>query len=229
MTRILIVEDDRWVAQVNRGLVEAGGHTVIGVASTVQEGLELAARLQPDLILLDMYLPGGSGLDLLLALRAAGQVTDVIMLTAADDLQSVRQALALGALDYVIKPFEQARLLEAVSRVTGRRGFPSSAFTQHRLDQFLGLPGVALPKGIEAGMLKRTRQVLEGAGAGTEGAPPQALSAEDVGAQLGVSRVTAWRYLEYLLETGQVELDFSYGLPGRPAKLYRSRSAGPPK
>ncbi|MGY2892186.1 response regulator [Deinococcus sp. UYEF24] len=225
MTRILIVEDDRWVAQVNRGLVEAGGHSVIGVASTVQEGLELAARLQPDLILLDMYLPGGSGLDLLLALRAAGQVTDVIMLTAADDLHSVRQALALGALDYVIKPFEQARLLEAVSRVTGRRGFPSSAFTQHRLDQFLGLPGVALPKGIEAGMLKRTRQILEGA----QTTEPQALSAEEVGAQLGVSRVTAWRYLEYLLETGQVELDFSYGLPGRPAKLYRSRSAGPPR
>lgn len=139
------------------------------------------------------------------------------MLTAADDLASVRQALAKGAIDHVIKPFEQARLHDAVSRVTGRRGFPGSAFTKHRLDRFLGLPGASLPKGIEAGMLKRTRQILEEVGRDdsqdSEGVV-RAMSAEEVGAQLGVSRVTAWRYLEYLLETEQVELNFSYVLPG---------------
>lgn len=219
MTRILLVEDDRWVAQVNRALVEQGGHTVIGVAGTVLEGLALATELHPDLILLDMYLPGGSGMELLLALRSAGLLTDVIMLTAADDLLTVRQALALGAVDYIIKPFEQARLQGAISRVTGRRRFPGAALTQQRLDWLLGLPGTALPKGIEEGMLRRVLQVLGSAAA--TGAATSALSAEEVGQQIGVSRVTAWRYLEYLLGNGQVELDFSYGAPGRPAKLYR--------
>ncbi len=215
MTRILIVEDDRWVAQVNKGLVEAGGHEVVGVAGTVQQGLELASSLRPDLILLDMYLQGGSGIELLLALRGAGHLTDVVMLTAADDLQTVRQALALGAADYIIKPFEQARLLGAIARVTGKPQFPAAGLTQQRLDRLLGLPGAALPKGIEEGMLGRVRQTLEGAA--------EALSAEEVGSQIGVSRVTAWRYLEYLLESGQAQLDFSYGAPGRPAKLYRRR------
>jgi len=220
VTRILLVEDDRWVAQVNRDLVVAGGHDVIGVAGTVQEGVSLATHLQPDLILLDMYLPDGRGLDLLLALRAAGQVTDVVMLTAADDLQTVRQALSLGVVDYVIKPFEGARLLDAITRASGRQRFPGQAITQHRLDRLLGLPGAVLPKGIEEGMLRRVRQVLD-AQAGTP------LSAEEVGSAIGVSRVTAWRYLEYLLECGQVELDFSYGAPGRPAKLYRAARPAP--
>jgi response regulator of citrate/malate metabolism len=231
--RILLVEDDHWVAQVNRGLVEGGGHLVLGVAGTLREGLTLASALKPDLILLDMYLPDGSGTELLLALRAAGQWTDVVMLTAADDLLTVRQALALGAVDYIIKPFEQARLLEAVARVTGRQratgtGSPSSAMNQQRLDRLLGLPGAALPKGIEEGMLKRVHQLLERRSRDLALSDPEAraMSAEEVGAQIGVSRVTAWRYLEHLLETGQVELDFSYGAPGRPAKLYRSRRTG---
>lgn len=223
MTRVLLVEDDRWVAHVNQGLVESGGHQVVGVAATVREGLALISALRPDLILLDMYLPDGSGLDLLLALRRDAQLTDVIMLTAADDLLTVRQALSLGAVDYIIKPFEQARLLDAISRVTGRRTFPGPSLTQQRLDQLMGLPGTALPKGIDEAMLRRVRQTLEG----TEPVG-QALSAEEVGAHIGVSRVTAWRYLEYLLETEQVELDFSYGAPGRPAKLYRSRSRSRP-
>jgi response regulator of citrate/malate metabolism len=218
VTRILLVEDDRWVAQVNRELVERGGHQVVGVAGTAEAGLALATALQPDLILLDMYLPDGSGLDLLLALRAAGQPTDVILLTAADDLRTVRQALALGAVDYIIKPFEQARLQGAIARVAGRRRLSGPALTQQRLDWLLGLPGTARPKGIEDGMLRRVLQVLSDV-------DPAALSAEDVGQQVGVSRVTAWRYLEYLLGTGQAELDFSYGAPGRPAKLYRH--AGP--
>ncbi|ULH16532.1 response regulator [Deinococcus sp. KNUC1210] len=213
--KVLLVEDDRWVARVNQGLLEQGGAEVVGVAGTVQEALRLVAQLQPDLLLLDVYLPDGTGVEVLLALRAAGHLLDVIMLTAADDLTTVRQALALGALDYIIKPFEQSRLQESLERVSSRRRLSGPALTQQRLDRFLGLPGAALPKGIEEGTLGRIRAMLE--------AEPQALSAEDVGAGIGVSRVTAWRYLEYLLAQDVLELDFSYGLPGRPSKLYRRR------
>lgn len=99
---------------------------------------------------------------------------------------------------------------------------------QQRLDRLLGLPGAALPKGIEKGMLKRVHQLLERRSRDLALSDPesQAMSAKEVGAQIGVSRVTAWRYLEHLFETNQMELDFSYGAPGRPAKLYRSRSTG---
>ncbi|GGQ96995.1 response regulator [Deinococcus ruber] len=217
MMRVLLVEDDRWVARVNQGLLEQGGAEVVGVAGTVQEALRLVAQLQPDLLLLDVYLPDGTGVEVLLALRAAGHLLDVIMLTAADDLTTVRQALALGALDYIIKPFEQSRLQGALERVSSRRRLSGPALTQQRLDRFLGLPGAALPKGIEEGTLGRIRAMLDD--------EAQALSAEEVGARIGVSRVTAWRYLEYLLAQDVLELDFSYGLPGRPSKLYRRRRA----
>lgn len=210
--RVLLVEDDRWVARVNRDLLEQSGAQVVGTAASVAEALAAVTALEPDLLLLDVYLPDGTGVEVLRAIRSAGQLTDVIMLTAADDLTTVRQALSLGALDYIIKPFEQARLREALRRVGSQR--PSSdALNQQRIDRMLRLPGSGLPKGIEEGTLNRILRLLE--------TREEAVNAEEVGAWVGLSRVTAWRYLEYLLGQGALELDFSYGQPGRPSKLYR--------
>ena len=216
MIRAVLIEDDPRVARVNRDLLErAGSVRVIGVADGCAEGKRLVRALRPDLLLLDVFLPDGSGLDLLRDLRAEGQLADVILVTAADDLPSVRAALAHGALDYLIKPFDGARLRDALDRLGARRRLSGEALTQRQLDRSLGLSGHAsLPKGIDAQTLERVDQLLRAAA--------QAVSAEEVGAGIGVSRVTAWRYLEYLLTTGRAELDFSYGAPGRPAKLYRA-------
>ncbi|MFC4454993.1 response regulator [Deinococcus sonorensis] len=214
--RVLLVEDDLWVARVNRELVDAWpGAEVVGTASTLAEGERLLATLKPELLLLDVYLPDGSGLSLLQAVRASGQALEVILLTAADDVVTVQQALALGASDYVIKPFERERLYAALQRVQLRRRPLPAHLTQRHLDRFLGLDTVQnLPKGIDAETLQRVQGLLAAQG--------RSLSAEEVGAQVGISRVTAWRYLEYLVQAGQAVLDFTYGQPGRPTKLYRS-------
>ncbi|WP_027481277.1 response regulator, partial [Deinococcus pimensis] len=95
--RVVLVEDDLRVARVNRDLLEAEGDVhVVGTATGVVEGDRLVGTLRPDLVLLDVYLPDGSGLDLLRAWRARGELFEVVMVTAADAGGAVQSALAHG-------------------------------------------------------------------------------------------------------------------------------------
>ncbi|GHF31516.1 response regulator of citrate/malate metabolism [Deinococcus metalli] len=222
--RVLLVEDDQRVARVNRDLLERDPEVhVVGSAATCAQGDALAQALNPDLILLDVHLPDGSGLGLLRHWRSVGRTTDVALITAADDEASVRLALAHGAFDYLIKPFTGARLADLLARHRARRLPPAPGPALPRLDQgsldrLLGVQGRGvepLPRGVDPHTLERVAQALGGAGEG--------VSAEDVGERLGLSRVTAWRYLEHLVRSGRATLEHQYGHSGRPAKLYTAR------
>jgi response regulator of citrate/malate metabolism len=213
-TRVLIVEDDPLVARVNRGMVAAEpGFEVVGVAATLFQAHELFLELRPELLLVDVHLPDGNGLDLIPSLRGSWPF-EAIMITAANDLSSVQQALHGGVLDYLIKPFQKARLQEALRRYQSRAALSHQAsLNQTRLDKLLGHKSeLRLPKGIDAATLGQIRQLMEHT--------PELLTAEEVGERVGVSRVTAWRYLEYLQEVGAVRLEQEYGGVGRPIKRY---------
>lgn len=216
---VLIIEDDPWVAEVNRGMLEIHpAFQVVGVAGTLQEASLLLTEIQPELLLVDIYLPDGSGLEWVRQKRAAGMDTEVIMVTAANDASSVQHALRDGVLDYLIKPFEQPRLLDALERFLSRRQLLlSSSFTQSKLDRLLRHdPETHLPKGIERSTLEKIQELL------MEAKAP--LGAEEAGAQLHLSRVTAWRYLEYLTEKGWASTELTYQKSGRPQKSYVVRS-----
>ncbi|GAA0500349.1 response regulator [Deinococcus depolymerans] len=220
-TRVLLVEDDLRVARVNRDLLERDPDVhVVGSAATCAQADALARALSPDLILLDVHLPDGSGLGLLRHWRTQGLTTDVALITAADDEASVRLALAHGAFDYLIKPFTGARLNDLLARHRARHHPHHRRLDQGRLDRLLGLGPTlpSLPRGIDPNTLERVAQALRVA--------PHPVSAEDIGEQLNLSRVTAWRYLEHLVRSGAARLDHQYGQAGRPAKLYRA--SGPP-
>jgi response regulator of citrate/malate metabolism len=214
-TRVILIEDDPWVMLLNRTMLEAEkDFCVVGEAETVKRGLAIAKTLEPDLLLVDVYLPDGSGLELVHQLRNENLPFEAIMITAANDLESVQRALRDGALDYLIKPFQQSRLRLALERFRTRESMTQKdkQFTQFKLDRLLGQTSERLPKGVDATTLEQVQDLLLTA--------TEPLSADELGVQVGLSRVTAWRYLEHLRTTGVVTLEVAHGTVGRPSKRY---------
>ncbi len=221
---VLIVEDDPMVVEVNRGFVNAvPGFKVVGVARTGKEAVQVAARLKPALTLLDVYLPDMSGLAALQEIRRLGLPTDVLLVTAAQDAETIQNAFRYGAVDYIIKPFKFSRLksaLEGFALLYSRLN-KEGRLEQDDIDQLARgrVPVVIdeeaeeMPKGLNGVTLKQVLLLLIKDGG--------ALSAEEVAAALGLARVTARRYLEYLSQLGKVTVELQYGSVGRPIKRYK--------
>jgi two-component system CitB family response regulator len=212
--RTLIVEDDLQIAALHRRLLtEAGGFEVLGYAETLRVARAMTATLSPELLLLDVQLPDGRGLDLLRELRAGGARLDAILVTAASDTASVQDALAHGAADYLVKPVTPARFRQGLERARERAAlWRREDVRQNDLDAlFRGSPESAAP-GLDPGTLQRVRAALRAGGSHT---------AAELGADLGLSRVTAWRYLEQLAQSGEAIAETDTGTVGRPAKRYR--------
>jgi response regulator of citrate/malate metabolism len=228
--RTLIVDDDFMVAAVNRAYVErVDGFTVVGEAHTGADALAMTARLRPDLILLDIYLPDLSGLEVLRRLRASElpdrAPVDVLVVTAARDVETVRTAMHGGVFQYLVKPFSFVTLrekLEGYAALRARLAKVSKVADQTEVDRLYELlrptGSAPLPKGLSRTTLELIGAVLAEASGD--------LSAVDVAERTGVSRVTARRYLEFLCETGQADLALRYGSAGRPEHRYQSRAGG---
>lgn len=222
MIDVLIVDDDFRVAEVHAGMVgKVDGFRVAGVARSGQEARAALGAGGVDLVLLDLYLPDEHGLDLLRWLaETPGEHPDVIVVTAARDIASVRTAIQLGAVHYIVKPFGFALLrerLEAYRRLRSRLSVLREA-SQEEVDSLLGLlrpPGPLPPKGHSAPTMQSIRQLLARLPAG--------VTAQEAATELGISRPTAQRYLSSLERQGEVELTLRYGSTGRPEHSYRTR------
>jgi response regulator of citrate/malate metabolism len=216
----LIVDDDFMVAKVHAGYtLRVPGFEVVGIAHSGAEALSAVDRLQPDLVVLDTYLPDMSGLEVLRQLRARQTPVDVIMVTAARDVASVRAAMQGGALHYIVKPFDFARFrdaLEAYRRLV-ERGSGLAAVEQSDIDHMYATlratPAPTLPKGLNRPTLELVLRYL--------GQRPEAASAQEVAEGTGVSRGTARRYLEFLETQGRTTMELRYGAAGRPEHRYR--------
>jgi two-component system CitB family response regulator len=225
MIRTLVVDDDFRVADLHRLYTEqVDGFEVVGVAHTGTEALVLADRLAPDLVLLDIYLPDMSGLDVLRSIRQAERPIDVIAITAAQDVATIRSAMQRGSVHYLIKPFTFAAFrerLQSYAEVQARLGKVGQA-SQAEVDRLYGLLRTGLDEELPKGLSPATRDLVVGA----LRSAPDALSASDVARIAGLSRVTARRYLEHLADGGSVAITMQYGAPGRPEHRYRL--SGPP-
>ncbi len=115
MGRVLVIDDERGVRESLR-MILRGAHEV-HTAASVREGLAALAEHAPDLILLDLIMPGESGLDFLAAWRESGGVPPVVVVTATRTVESAVEAMRLGASDYITKPFEAAELRERVAKL----------------------------------------------------------------------------------------------------------------
>ena len=222
MIEVLIVDDDFMVARIHSGFVErTPGFTVTGVAKTGAEALELAAQLQPDLVLLDVYLPDVSGLDLLSDLRDAAPQVDVLVISAAREAETVRRALRGGIVHYLVKPFSYDDLRVRLEHYQLAYAAMEGEHTdQAEIDRVFNIrpSGKPLPKGFSAETLKLVEQTLRDCDTATGD-----LSAAETASLLGISRVSARRYLEHLAEKGKAEVALRYGEVGRPERRYSWR------
>lgn len=224
--RLMIVEDDPKIAEIQRRFIERMEQVELcGMAHTLADAREQIEIMAPDLILLDVYFPDGSGLELLRELRAADRGSDVILITAAKEVDTLRSALRGGVFDYILKPLVFERLQEAIQgfRSHLERLSTLQRVAQSEVDALLPRASTEatrgkderLPKGIDALTLDTIREVM---------AASDRLSAEEVGATIGASRTTARRYLEYLVGAGELSAEVSYGNVGRPERRYSVNS-----
>lgn len=226
MIGVLIVDDEALTLELHRRYVErVEGFRVVGECSGAHAALTALLEHPPvepiDLVLLDMTMPDGSGLEVLRRLRARGSDVDVIAITAVRDAEVVHQMAALGVVQYLVKPFSFAVFadrLEQFREYRRRAADAAGAPTQDEIDALLGArrPATApqLPKGLSPETLHRIRDTVRERGA---------LSAAEAASQLGMSRVAARRYLEYLADAGRLTREPRYGAPGRPETEYRWR------
>ncbi len=221
MIRTLVVDDDYRVADLHCAYVErVSGFTVAGSAHAGNDALLAVDQLKPDLVLLDIYLPDISGLEVLRRLREDDHPpVDVISITAAREVESLRAAMRGGVVHYLIKPFLFATFEEKLLSYAAAhdRMTRLGEAQQTDVDRIFGALRTArnepLPKGLSDATLDLIIQALSRSQSG--------LAATAVADAAGVSRVTARRYLDHLCQLGKAELTMRYGGPGRPEHRYR--------
>jgi response regulator of citrate/malate metabolism len=221
MIRVLVVDDDFMVARIHRGFVErVDGFEVVGTAQTGVEAVSLVGSLQPDLVLLDLYLPDAFGLDVVTRLRAAGETCDVLVITAAKEADAVRGAVRQGVVGYLLKPFTFVDLEQRLVAYAAERARDlGDDLTQAEIDaaftsQPVGRAPVALlPKGLSTETAEAVERSLRDSRV--------TLSATECAEAVGISRVSARRYLEYFVASRRAEVTLRYGSTGRPERRYR--------
>ncbi len=224
--KVLVVDDDFMIARVHAKFIDSkGSYQVVGITYNAEQTLEAVEQHQPDLLVLDVYLPDRSGLEILREVRSREVPCDVIFITAAKELGVVEDGFRLGIFDYLIKPFNLERLgaslqkyLEFKSRLSTSVSVDQEVVDNLRKIRAAGSAARALNEsGVDIRTLQRIQNCLKSV--------DQACSAEEVAHLAGVSRSTARTYLDYLVEKNIAVEELLYGAVGRPRRLFRMLGA----
>ncbi|ASK62529.1 two-component system response regulator DcuR [Virgibacillus phasianinus] len=225
MINVLIVEDDPMVAQLNKQYMERiPGFTLSGVACNTKDALKHMNQVKIDLMLLDVYMPGSNGIDFLRDIRDQNQDVDVILITAASDINQIQQSLRLGAVDYLIKPFEFERFEDALIHYKNSHYayIDKGNVSQYAVDQLLRKSGQSkenkpviqdLPKGLTKNTLENITQVILSK-------KSEPFSTENIAELTEISRVSVRKYLKFLSGIEFLEETLIYGV-GRPIYQYK--------
>ncbi len=222
MIQVLVVEDDPMVMEITCKYVESvPGFEVMGRAENSVEARSELGKNEIDLLILDVFMPGVNGIDLLNELRAEDSQVDVIFLTAANDTHMIDRALKLGFIDYLIKPFNYERFKASLVNYQKMRELlnKGAKATQEQLDNTLknlmGTESSRIHKGMHPKTLENIREYINSS-------PMSAhITQQEIAENLGLSRVTVRRYMEYLASTGEVAVHMEYGSVGRPSFTYQ--------
>ena len=218
MYQTVIVEDDPTISLLHRTFLARDNRFALARAfSNGHEALEWLLHHTADLIILDVYMPRMTGLELLRTLRMEGIGIDVIMVTAANDSKTVDALLKLGVTDYLVKPFAASRFQQALDTFCQHREAVShDNVSQQELDALFpsAAPAATIPKGLQTRTLDRIRACLRQI-------PQAGATCETIADCSGFSTVTVRRYLTYLVSQGEAVTQVNYDTGGRPCMLYR--------
>lgn len=229
LINVMIIEDDETTINIYKKFVQkVDGFHIIASASTGKQALDLLNVFTPDLILLDVYLPDIKGTDLLWEIRKEVRSVDVIMITAANDVHTVSEAIRGGAFSYMMKPIMINQFLSTLEQYKKTRDklSHSDVMEQGDVNRFFGIKNSSsganhleqpdeLPKGIDKHTLKKVRTQMK--------KMTGSINAEETAKAIGASNSTVRRYLEYLVAREEAEVDIIYGTIGRPERRYRNK------
>jgi two-component system, CitB family, response regulator CitT len=218
-----IAEDDFRVADLHEKFLNRFEELeVVGKALNAKQTIEILEQKKPDLLLLDIYMPDQLGSDLLPVIRQQYKHVDIIMITAATDKEILEKALHYGVEYFLVKPVKIEHFQQIIGEYLNKYQLMQ---TKQEIDQDFvdrifkrtSSPTTfnkesTLPKGVDDITLSKVRSVLENSTIG--------LSAEQVSGQIGASRTTARRYLEYLISVQECRAEVIYGVVGRPERRY---------
>ncbi|MFN4320927.1 response regulator [Aeromonas media] len=221
----LVIEDDERIGAILAELVSSTpGYSLLGRAESLAQADLMMRATDPQLLVVDISLPDGSGLEWVNQLRSHNREVFVVMVTASCDVETIQQALNLGVQDYIIKPLRLFRIQQSLDEILTlhRRLCERGLLEQSDLDRLMGKGRIQprevrdTPKGIDAITLRQVLELLAGE-------PDTAFSTDTVALRLSLSRTTARRYLEFLESEDKLDVDLNYGQRGRPERRYHWR------
>lgn len=224
MYSVLIVDDDPMVAMINEQFVlKNKDFKVCGSCRNGQEALDFIKANKVDLIVLDVYMPIMNGTETLKTIRENKYPCDVIMVTAANDTQTLEETMHLGVIDYLIKPFTFERFTIALHKfIHKKENLNEKDFVdQNSVDSLFhskaddAAESKELPKGVQ----KKTLSLITKYFDDNKGYQ----SADIISEKLGLSIVTVRHYLNYLVQEKIIVEDVNYETGGRPSMLYKKQ------
>ena len=222
---VLIVEDEPNIAEFHSEFLrQAPKFNAVGVAKNIQEAKSMIAIMKPDLVILDNYLPDGKGIELMKELSAKENPPNIIFVTAASDMDTVRKAIRAGAFDYLLKPISYGRLEDSLGRYSRYMSTLAStdSVSQKYVDQMLNYQsgseeaGESLPKGIDQLTLNKIKEIFS----------DEAVvhTADTLLVEAEISKTTARRYLEFCTLSGFLQAEICHGKIGRPERRYKKKA-----
>lgn len=221
MYKVLIAEDDPMVAMINGQYIERNKNfRVAGKCGDGKAVLDFLEKNEVDLLILDVYMPQMNGFETLRQIRNKKIPVEVIMVTAANDRDSLEEALHLGVADYLVKPFTFDRFRAALDKFIAQSDAMKNLETLNQNNIDFIVENVRKkseelhPKGIQDKTLKLITSQLEENG-------DKWLTGDEIAENVGLTGVTVRRYMSYLFEMGKVKSEMNYETGGRPCMMYK--------
>ena len=226
MYNVLIVEDDPMVAMINEQYIRRNRNfSIVGKCKDGKSALDFLEQHEVNLVIMDVFMPHMDGFETLRQIRKRKLSVEAIMVTAANDRESLEEALHLGIVDYLVKPFTFDRFQIALEKYLAQKKAMNDVGTlnQQNIDFIMENARKKNEEVYPKGIQERTMQlILEYLKENQE----KWLTGDEIAKRVGLTGVTVRRYMNYLAESGKAIGQMNYETGGRPCMIYKISGSG---